>query len=156
MLRCEWGVFEDLAAHHPHLLSRVGQLAIELHAYHPIPGIRSAEPLAVAPAGDAAAVAAAVAAAADSTGVPAPFTAARLRKFAAHVMGEHGFTVAHRHLNLASLLKDHRYHRIVGDDIDAEWPRPEAWGGSRQAAAGGKQPMLWAYWELLMHRKEAV
>jgi hypothetical protein len=126
---CEWGVFEDLAANHPDLLSRVGQLAIELHAYHPIPGA----PLALEPGTPSM----------TTIGVPAPFTAPRLQTFASHVMGRHGFSIMHRHLNLASLLKDNRFHRVVASAIESERPRPEGWGRAH----------LWSYWEILLQRK---
>ena len=72
-----------------------------------------------------------------------PFTAARLRTFAAHVLDHHGFTVAHRHLNLASLMKDHRFNRIVAAELEAEG----------LASWATKQTSLWAYWELLLHKQ---
>ena len=127
---CEWGVFEDLAANHPDLLSRVAQLAIELHAYHPIPGAPSASEPGTSGK--------------STIGVPAPFTAPRLKTFASHVMGRHGFSVMHRHLNLASLLKDNQFHRVVASAIESERPRPKGWGRAH----------LWSYWELLLRRKE--
>ena len=126
---CEWGVFEDLATHHPDLLSRVGQLAIELHAYNPASGGRTTSEFGM-PSN-------------ASIGAPAPFTAARLQTFASHVMGRHGFSIMHRHLNLASLLKDHRFRRSVANAIDLERPRPPGLGRAH----------LWSYWELLFQNR---
>ena len=122
---CEWGVFEDVATNHPGILSRIGQLAIELHAYHPIPGT----PQNVQNV--------------SAIGTPAPFTAARLKTFASHVIGKHGFSIMHRHLNLASLLKDHRFHHAVASEIESEYPRPQGWGRAH----------LWSYWELLLQNR---
>ena len=126
---CEWGVFENLATHHPGLLSRVGQLAIELHAFNPTSGGRAT----VEPRPGAS----------SNSGAAATFTAARLQTFASHVMGKHGFSILHRHLNLASLLKDHRFGPSVANALELERPVPEGWGRAH----------LWSYWELLFQNR---
>ena len=147
---CEWAVVERLAADHPRLLARIDQIAIELHAYR-APTAPSEWQRATAAASSASTAAAPSASTASRPGAPPPdtttatpspprwadFTLARLRTFCRHVLREHGFVVAHRHLNLHSLLKDHRFDRLLP-------------ASGRPAAP--PRPRLWSYWELLLVR----
>ena len=77
----EWKVFDALARDHPDLLSRVGQLLIELHAWPNHNRVHGAARLA------------------RERRQPYAFRLDQLETFAEHVLGRHGFVVAERHLN---------------------------------------------------------
>ena len=123
---CEWTVFEELARHTPTLLNQIGQIAIEIHA---------------------------VEASVISNG---SFTVERLEVFLQHVLGDHRFAVAHRHLNLASLSKFHHFADSMARAARLPAPTGEAGGdplaGLRGVARATRH--LWAYWELLLVRTD--
>ena len=118
---CEWPVIERLALRHPTLLAQVDQIAMELHAFGSTTASLNGE-----------------VGTHNTSKLPPSFSVPRLRAFVHHIFEDHGFAVASRHLNLASLLKDHRFDRSLA-----------------AALAPATLPMgshLWSYWELLMVR----
>jgi hypothetical protein len=77
-----------------------------------------------------------------------PFTIARFYSFVRHVLDDHRFVVAHRHLNVASLLKDHTFSRMLADVLE---PLPAS---ARSLLASprhaGTHAHLFSYWEVLL------
>ena len=136
---CEWSVFERLAnsssttsSSSSDLLDRIDQIAIELHAYAAHASLNGERQVSAAPDTHAGA------AVLTASAAPTSFTIQRLRAFLSYVIDTHGFGVAHRHLNIASLLKDHTFNSLVAKAI------------------GGRLPSsvhLWSYWELLLVRR---
>jgi hypothetical protein len=57
-----------------------------------------------------------------------------------HVVHTYGFVVAHRHLNLASLLKDHRFDALLEHELRQ----------SGRSTRNARLPPLWSYWEVLL------
>ena len=96
----EWKVFEALAHDEPNLLSRVGQLLIELHAWPP--------------------------ARKRTRRIPYDFRLQQLQTFAGHVLDRHGFAVAERHLNPWNLFWNDSFadmlpHELRASGVSTAW-----------------------------------
>ena len=133
---CEWSVFERLAnsssttsSSSSDLVDRIDRIAIELHAYAAHASLNGERQVSAAPDTHAGA------AVLTASAAPTSFTIQRLRAFLSYVIDTHGFGVAHRHLNIASLLKDHTFNSLVAKAIEAASP---------------SSVHLWSYWELLL------